>query len=173
MSMDMTTGSKDSGHDAGPEYHVDIAMEPAQALRRVAETAEAWDAGWSPEGVSGGRLVLPVMAGLRRGWVGGVVSVDRQGQGTRISFLPEESSYRVDRPAFVTLLVAAVGALTTVLAPMVPRLWPLVPIGILLGLGAWLFIVARLRNSGPEEFFEEVEGVEGESGSDGGKRGDG
>lgn len=146
----------DLTRDQGPTIHADLAMEPAQALRRIAEAAEAWGAGWKPEGVSGGRLVLPVLAGLRRGWLGGEVSVDRQGEGTRVSFRPEESSYRIDRPAFVTLLIAAVGALITVLAPFVPRFWPLVPIGILLGLGAWLFIVARLRNSGPEEFFDEV-----------------
>ena len=134
-----------------------VEVEPAAALPLLAETAELWGAEWQPAGVAEGRLTLPVMAGLRRGWVRGTVRVDRHEQGARLTFGVEERLFRTDVPAFVTLLIAAVGALMTLVAPFFPRLWPLVPAGIFLALGAWLFIVARLRNSGPEEFFKELE----------------
>ena len=49
---------------------------------------------------------------------------------------------------------AALGALATIFVWWVPALLPVVPLGILLSLAAWFFIIARLRNSGPEEFFE-------------------
>lgn len=143
--------------EGGKPRTVDVPVTPPEALRGVAQLAEAWGGGWEAEGVSGGKLVLPVMAGLWRGWVGGPLTVEKSGEGTRVTFQEEESSYRLDIPAVVTLIIAGAGAFTTVIAPFIPRLLALVPVGLFLALGAWLFIVARLKNSGPEEFFADLE----------------
>ena len=140
-------------------HHGDLSMDPRQARKRLAEEAEAWGGGWKDDEGDGvdGHLVLPVIAGLRRGFVGGPVSIEKRKGGCRISFRVDESDYKVDRASAITLVLGALGALLTLFAPLVPGLWRLVPMGILLSLGTWLFIVARLRNSGPEEFFEELE----------------
>ena len=151
----MSTNTPATG-GSGREHRHTVAFEPAPTLRRLAEQAQDWGGEWNPQGVSGGRLALPVLAGLRRGWVGGPVVVDRQPEGTMVTFREEAGEYRLDLPAVVTLVIAALGCLVTVAAPFVPALWSLVPLGVVLALAAWLFIVARLRNSGPEEFFAEL-----------------
>ena len=73
-----------------------------------------------------------------------------------MTYLVDRSEYRVQKSAALTLLLAAIGAVITMIAPLVPSLWRFVPVALILCLGAWLFVVARLRNSGPEEFFEDL-----------------
>lgn len=138
------------------EHRIEIAENPVTSLNLLAHTAELWGAGWQAESRHGGKLVLPVTAGVRRGWIGGRVEVEARGAGSLLKFRVEESDYRVEKTTVLTLLMAAAGAAVTVFAPFFPRLIALMPAGILLTLAAWLFIVARLRNSGPEEFFEDV-----------------
>lgn len=139
-----------------PREHVlELDEKPRAAQRLLAEAAEDWGGAWQARG-RGGRLRLPVMAGLRRGWVAGEVTVEEAGDGSRLRLRVEESMYRVDRASVAVLLLAAGGALVTVLLPLFPQLIRLVPVGIVLAVGAWLFIVARLRNSGPEEFFQDL-----------------
>lgn len=132
---------------------------PAAARQFLEEAAEAW--GGSLESADGAAddtatLVIPVVAGLRRGFVAGPVHIERRGEGSHISFRVSESHFRVDLPSAITLLFGAFGALITLVVPFFPQLWQLVPAGVMLSIGAWLFIVARLRNSGPEEFFEDL-----------------
>lgn len=136
----------------------------AGARRLLVEAAESWGGSFRDDegGEACGNLVIPVLAGLRRGFVGGPVRIETRGKGSHVSFRVEESQYRVDLPAALTLLFGAFGALITLVAPFFPKLWRLVPIGMMLTIGAWLFIVARLRNSGPEEFFEELRAEDAE-----------
>lgn len=151
------------------EYVVDLSETPPESLEIVARSADLWGGGWKPAGIGGGRLVLPVLAGLRRGWVGGEVEVEKLGKRkTRLRFRVEESEYHLEKPSVAVLVLAAAGGLVTMVAPFFPALIRFVPIAVLLAFGAWFFIVARLRNSGPEEFFEEL----GKAGEPAGEPGD-
>ena len=160
--MTDATTSEDSPREYGCELP-DLA--PRAALRLLAETADSWGAGWQADGERGGRLALPVLAGVRHGWVAGEVEVEAAGEGSRLVYRVEESAYQLDKASVLTLTIAACGALITVIGPLIPQLFRLVPIGILLSVAAWLFIVRRLRNSGPEEFFEFLADGPGENGS--------
>jgi hypothetical protein len=134
-------------------HRVEVAAPPARALAEVARLAGDWGGEWQAEGAAAGRLALPVSAGLRRGWVAGPVEAAPTGDGSRLLFREEAGEYHLDRAAVATLVLAGFGAAVTLVAPFVPRLLPLLPMSVVLALGAWFFIVARLRNSGPEEFF--------------------
>lgn len=135
---------------------VTVAGATATALASVGRAAEDWGAGWEA-GVAGGRLELPVAAGLRHGRVHGRIDVaSGRGGETEVAFHPERSEYWVWTPAVVVLLVAVAGAATTVLWPFYPQLLPVAPFGALLALGAWFLVVTRLQNRGVEEFLELV-----------------
>lgn len=130
-------------------------MPPGTALAAVRQAAEDWGAEFTREG-SGGRLRLPVIAGLRRGLVTGPVTVEPHEEGARVTFHPEESVWYVHTPAVVILLLAVFGAVLTVLWPFFPKLLAVAPFGAILALGGWFLVVSRLRTSGPEEFLEAV-----------------
>lgn len=132
------------------------ATDPRTALRRVGETADSWGASWKTHGDHGLWLRLPVTAGVRHGWVAGEVEVETGDGGSQLVYRVDESDYRLDRATVFTLVLAALGALVSVIGPFFPGLLRLMPIGIMVTVAAWLFIVGRLRNSGPEEFFEDV-----------------
>jgi hypothetical protein len=53
-------------------------------------------------------------------------------------------------------MFGALGCAGVVLWPFFPRLLPLAPVGFLMAVATWLMVVARLRNSGIEEFLELV-----------------
>jgi len=151
---------------------LEIGAPPAVAAEAVAEAAEAWGGSWEP-GAGGGRLVIPVTAGLRRGVLVAGVEITRLGaSGARLELSVEERHDQLNRPAVVILLLGAAGALTATLWPLFPRLLSVAPLAVVLAISAWLLIVARLRNSGPEEFLELVEqltaGEVEASGEDGG-----
>ncbi len=135
---------------------VSVAAAPADALRAVGRVAEDWSGEWHPAG-SGGRLVLPVSAGLRYGRLTGQVSVGSSGEGgAEVVFRPEKAEYRLWTRAVVVLGLSGFGALVTVFWPFYPRLLGLAPIGALLGLSAWFLIVSQLRNEGADEFLAHV-----------------
>ncbi len=141
------------------QHRIVLARDPSGSLELISREAASWGGGWSRESPTGGRLELPVLAGLRHGWVEGPVSVEpvaaeRSEAGSRLTFTVEKSAYRLQRTSVTVLAFAALGALVLVVAPFVRPLWPVMPIAFMLAIGAWLFIVARLRNSGPEEFLE-------------------
>lgn len=153
----------DSVADAGSERRELVRGGPATALAAIEHAAEDWAAGWEA-GASGGRLELPVSAGLRHGRMSARVEVtrataaplddERPGEPrSEIALHPERAEYRLWTPAVVVLLVAVAGALLTVLWPFFPKLLPVAPIGAILGLSAWFLIITRLQNRGPEEFL--------------------
>ncbi|HYO13958.1 MAG TPA: hypothetical protein VE685_12250 [Thermoanaerobaculia bacterium] len=136
-------------------HAIDLEMPPGTALAAIRQTAEDWGAEFVREG-SGGRLRLPVIAGLRRGLLTGPVTVEPSNGGARVTFHPEEAVYSVQTPAVVILLLAVFGAVFTVLWPFFPQLLVVAPFGAVLALGGWFLVVSRLRTSGPEEFLEAV-----------------
>ncbi|MCG8462262.1 MAG: hypothetical protein MI919_38755 [Holophagales bacterium] len=141
------------------EHGVVLDEHPAAALNLLAGTAEKWGALWQKEDGHRGRLGLPVSAGIRQGWVAGPVkaeALDGKKGRCRLSFTEEVGEYQVDRAAVMVLSIAGFAGVATLLAPFFPRLWPFVPLGFVLGLAAWLMVVARLRNSGPEDFLQAV-----------------
>lgn len=136
---------------------VRLPTAPATTLELIAETAEDWGATWEPEGAAGGRLRLPVSAGLRHGWVAGRLRVaSAPGGASDVAFSEESAEYRLWVPAVAVLTLAAAGALVTMLWPFFPRLLGAAPLGALLALSAWFMILSRLRNQGVEEFLEQV-----------------
>jgi hypothetical protein len=139
------------------EHEIDLGEPPDLVMAAVARAAEAWGAELErQEQEPGGRLHLPFVAGLRRGLVSGPLSVEPIPEGSRVTFRAEESAHYVHSSSVFVLLIAAVGALLTVIWPFYPKLLPVAPFGALLALGGWFLVVSRLRSSGPEEFLAAV-----------------
>lgn len=141
------------------EHAIALEAAPERALSAVSRTAEDWGAEFERDG-DGGRLHLPVIAGIRRGVVTGAVEVRPEAGGSRVVFRPETSIYYVQTAAVMILLVAAGGALLTLAWPFFPELLPVAPFGALLALGGWFLVVSRLRTSGPDEFLVAVAAAE-------------
>ncbi len=134
------------------EHSVEIPHEPREVLAAAARAADLWGAGWE-RAIDGGRLELPVTAGVRRGVVAGRVKVEPAGAGSRITFAVDESRYHLNRPAVAVLAFGALGGIGTTLWPFYPKLLSFAPLAVVLALAAWLLVVARLRTSGPEDFL--------------------
>ena len=128
----------------------------------MARVAEDWGAEWQRAGDDGGELVLPVVAGLRRGVVSGTVTAIGN-ETSRLTFEETASELRVQRPAVAILLVALGAAVLGMLWPFYPSLIALAPWAAAIVLSAWLLVVARLRSAGAEEFLRAV-AHEGEAG---------
>ena len=141
--------------DAAEPYRLEVEGSPAECLRTLGQLADDWGAEWTEEG-RGGRLSLPVLAGVRHGWVMGQVRVEARRGVTELTFEQQDEVYRVQKPKVLFLLIALAGALSIMVTPLFPVLAPLIPLSVLLMFGAWLFIVAGLRNSGKEEFFDSL-----------------
>jgi len=61
------------------EHTIDLDVPPGTALAAVGQTAEDWGAEFVREG-EGGKLHLPVIAGMRRGLLTGPVTVEPAGE---------------------------------------------------------------------------------------------
>jgi hypothetical protein len=142
---------------AGRPAEVELDLPPRQALAVAQRAAREWGGELEPAAGDGGRLWLPVVAGLRRGTVAGHLEVEEAPDGgSLLRFTPEQSDYHVHAPAVAVLLLAALGGLLTIAWPLYPRLLPVAPLGAVLALGGWFLVISRLRNSGPEEFLGTV-----------------
>lgn len=137
------------------EHSISMDVPPAEALAALRRTAEDLGAELQEEG-TGGKLHLPVLAGLRRGLVSGDVEILPANGGSRLIFRPETAVYHVQTQAVMILLFATAGALLTVLWPFFPALLQAAPFGALIALGGWFLVISRLRTSGPDEFLEAV-----------------
>lgn len=153
--------------DPAAVYTSAVAAPADETLSALKEAAEDWGASWEPSDASsgsGGKLHLPVIAGLRRGFEEGHVTVEdvqkgkngAKGDGCSVRFQVERSSYRLWTPAILLLLVAAWGGIISILWPFWPSLLSQVPIGLVLAFSAWFLIVPRLRNEGAEDFLAMV-----------------
>ncbi|MFL6261442.1 MAG: hypothetical protein ACJ76Y_17230 [Thermoanaerobaculia bacterium] len=143
------------------EHAIDLGLPPAGALSALRRTAEDWGAELQENG-EGGRLHLPVLAGLRRGLLSGPVEVRPAERGSRVTFRPETSVYYVQTQAVLVLLLAVAGGLLTVVWPFFPKLLSIAPFGAVVALGGWFLVISRLRTSGPDEFLEALAAQEGE-----------
>lgn len=136
-------------------FEFETSLEPT--LDALADAADLWGGQWQRHG-SGGRLVLPVTAGVRHGFLVGEVSgKSHDGAGAELSYLIEHSEYATHRGSVAVLLFGGIGAVTTIVAPLYPQqLWQLVPAGVLLMLVAWLLVASRVRHRSAEDFFRLV-----------------
>lgn len=136
-------------------HRVDLGCAPAEALAAVGKAAEAWGADWE-RGIEGGRIGLPIAAGIRRGLARGEVRVERAGAGSTVSFRAEETVFYVQTAAVGILVLAAAGGVLTVVWPFFPALLPLAPLGGIVALSGWFLVVSRLTTSTPDDFLRLV-----------------
>lgn len=130
---------------------------PVETCREaVEEAAEIWGAAYES---GSGELVLPLSAGISQGRLGGRLSLEPEGDATRLRFEPREQSFRLRWNVVVVLLFAAAGGAISVLWPVFPGLLPLAPLGIGLVLAAWFLVLSRLTTNGPEDFVGLIERI--------------
>ncbi|MFL6194182.1 MAG: hypothetical protein ACJ75H_08420 [Thermoanaerobaculia bacterium] len=137
------------------EHAIELNLTPDEALNAVWRTAEDWGAEFQREG-DGGRLHLPVLAGLRKGLVSGPVEVRPEAAGSRVVFRPDSSTYYVQTQAVMVLLFSVAGALLTLAWPFFPELITVAPFGAVIAIGGWFLVLSRLRTSGPDDFLGAV-----------------
>jgi hypothetical protein len=137
------------------EHAVTVAAPVDRALETVADAAEIWGGEWQRHG-TGGRLAIPLAAGIRRGFVAGAISTEPAAGGVRLRFLVETSEFRVQRSALFILLVGAAGGVLLMVAPLVPGLLELLPVAVVVLLLAWFLVLSRLRNRSADDFLREV-----------------
>lgn len=140
-------------HERG--HSVTSPLAPPEALAAAGRLVEDWGGRWQP-GIDGGRLELPVTAGLRRGVLAGRLAVARDPAGSRLVLEVEESRWELHRSAVAVLALGAAGALAVTLWPFFPGLLALAPVGGVLAFVAWFLVVSRLRTSGAHEFLEQL-----------------
>lgn len=138
-----------------------VALTLAELPDALAEAAAAWGAEWSADAADrdGGRLVLPVVFGLRRGVLVGRVDFAPEGEGTRLTWRLEESHLELQRASVAVLAFTILALLPALAWPFNPRLFALLPFAAVMGLLAWWLVLSRLETSGPEEFFATVQGL--------------
>lgn len=136
-------------------HQIELDLPAEASLAAVATVAADWGALWEPDGW-GGRLTLPVVAGLRRGHLIGRVHARERGAGTHLSLDIDAEQLTVNRPAVAVLAGGGAGGLAVALWPFWPPLLGLVPLGAVLALCAWFLVTSRLRHAGVEDFLEQV-----------------
>ncbi len=136
-------------------HEVCLALPVGELPAALAAAAAEWGAEWRSDGAGreGGRLVLPVVFGLRRGVLIGRVEFEPAGDGARISWNLEETHLHVQRASVAVLVFAVVALLPALAWPFQPQLMALLPFAVVMGLLAWWLVLSRLETSGPEEFF--------------------
>ena len=140
----------------------------AATLAAIDEAAELWNAAWELK-PSGGRLHLPILAGIRRGRLLTDVDVVEIPTGSSIRLAVESVEYEVNRPALFFLVMGALGALLVLLWPLAPgALARFIPFALVMMVGAWLLVASRLRSAGVDDFLDTVAelAVQGDEGDD-------
>lgn len=139
-------------------HEVRVALPIAELPAALAAAAVAWGAEWSYDSANrdGGRLILPVVFGLRRGVLIGRVDFEPAGDGARLAWKLEESHLEVQRASVAVLVLAVLALLPALAWPFQPKLLALLPFAAVMGLLAWWLVLSRLETSGPEEFFATV-----------------
>ncbi len=145
------------------DFRLSVALSAEESLDAVERAAELWGADWHRHG-TGGRLELPVHAGVRRGTLTARLSTEPvaqgealgEGNGTVLVVHVESSHYRLQTTAVSILAAGGLGALALTLWPLYPPLLALAPLALIFVVVAWLVIASRLQNSGVEEFLDLV-----------------
>ncbi|MBZ0111720.1 MAG: hypothetical protein K8J08_04600 [Thermoanaerobaculia bacterium] len=130
---------------------LDVGLERAQ--QAVDEAADAWHGSFD----SGAEdLVIAVRAGVRSGRLRARLTLAGDDRACHLSLTPRGTQYQLQTAVVMLLLISALASLPLMLWPFVPRLLPMLPIALVLSVGGWFLVVARLQNHGPEEFLETV-----------------
>jgi hypothetical protein len=139
-------------------HEVRVALTLAELPDALAHAADGWGAEWTlADGRrDSGRLVLPVVFGLRRGVLVGRVDFTPSGDGAQLVWQLEESHLELQRASVAVLVLAVLALLPALAWPFLPRLLALLPFAAVMGLLAWWLVLSRLETSGPEEFFATV-----------------
>ncbi len=138
---------------------LDASREATRDAAR--EAIEAWGGDWTEEGDQD-RVRIPVQAGLRHALAVGRLRVEPGDTSSRLELELEPISWRVHRPAVAVLVPATLAGVAVVFWPFFPSLGAFVPLGLLIGLGAWFLVVSRVQNRGPEELLATIEAILGE-----------
>jgi len=152
MGQPERAGLVDPIHPAG-DHRQSVALGTEDALLAVERAAELWGAEWDRLG-TGGRLELPVHAGVRFGRVSGRLWTEPERQGTTLVFRTESSDYSLKRGAVAMLGVGGLGAVALILWPLFPQLLALAPMALVFAIIAWLVIASRLQSAGVEDFLQ-------------------
>lgn len=127
-------------------------------LEALAAHSEDWGGEWQPRDAgrpnSGGKLTLPVAAGLRRGVIEGQVAVSASGSGTELTLEVSQAAYQLNWQPVAILAFGAAGSLLLVLWPFFPRLLELAPIGAIAAFASWFLVASRLRTSSPQDYLD-------------------
>jgi hypothetical protein len=137
---------------------VDLPLPIDRALPLVEELAGLWGGELRREG-RGGRLALPVSAGIRHGVVEGTIEAQRLGAGgCRLDLRLEHEAYRLHGSAVVVLLIGALGALFLVVAPLVVgrESVRLLPPAFIVMLAAWFLVASRVRHRSAADFLKSL-----------------
>lgn len=129
-----------------------VALGAKGTLAAVEHAAELWGASWQRHG-TGGRIELPVHAGVRRGVVFGRIWTEPERGGTALVFRVESSDYQLKHGAVPILAVGGLGALALTLWPLYPPLLAVAPLALVFAIAAWLVIASRLQSAGVEDFL--------------------
>ncbi len=140
---------------------LDSSLE--DAFVRIEQAADEWGAEYEREG-NRARLVLPVRAGLRQGFVEAEVLVEEISGGARLTLVKRGEQWRLQGSAVVVLLASAAGGVVASLWPFFPELIPLAPFGAILALSGWFLVISRLRTSRATDFLRTVELLAAKSG---------
>jgi hypothetical protein len=137
------------------EHQILFPGPPEAARRALNAAAAAWGASWT-ESATGGDLVLPIVAALRRGVLHARVEVQPRPDGALIVLSETGRAVELNRGAVAVLGIGAVAGALLVLWPFYPQLLVAAPLAAVLAFLAWFMVVSRLRMSGPDEFLGEV-----------------
>ncbi|MCP4200369.1 MAG: hypothetical protein GY769_00350 [bacterium] len=137
------------------DHRVSVALSAEQSLEAVERAAELWGAQWNRLG-TGGRLEIPVHAGVRHGIVTGRLWTEPERDGTSVVVRVESSHYSLKKGAVSILAVGALGALALTLWPLYPPLLAVAPLALVFAFVAWLVIASRLQSAGVEDFLKMV-----------------
>lgn len=139
-------------------HSAEIGRAPLWVFSQMGELADRWGGSFDARK---GRLELPVLAGLRYGRVVAEVEALARRDGAKVRLRVVESHYELDRGSTFALAVSAVAAVATLALPFFPHYWPLLPPALIIAVAGWLFIVARLKTSGLEDFLGELRALAG------------
>ncbi len=137
------------------DYRVTVPLGASETLDVVEHAAELWGARWSRLG-TGGRLELPVHAGVRRGTVTGRLWTEPDRGGTALVFRVETSDYSLKHGSVAVLAVGGLSALALTFWPLYPPLLAAAPLALVFTVLAWLLISSRLQSAGIEDFLDLV-----------------
>ncbi|HVS02524.1 MAG TPA: hypothetical protein VMT16_07125 [Thermoanaerobaculia bacterium] len=134
----------------------ELPVPPEAAAAAVEAELPHWGGSWQRQGLAGA-FELPVQAGLRHGLLRGRLEAAPHPHGATVQVAVEEEIWRLHRPAAALLAAAAAAAVAGVLWPFFPWLAGLLPLALVLSLGAWFLVLTRLRHHGAEELLGAVE----------------